>query len=488
MPIPGDSPQSGAGPAPIPAIALTAGARVPWRLLMAAALLAAVLGVVVTGVLAKRHSAVAPAVPHRGLSSLPLAAQGQISAALGADQSAYRVTSTAGGFAAFNPGQRLYARFGRSGVTISSGATTFGLSLRAVGYGRALTPVGAVAPSANANRVIYTRSGITEWYANGPLGIEQGFTIPRPLSARPAGPLTLSMSLSGNSRIALTHGGQSLILSHTGGSSLRYGKLTVTDANGRTLHAWLATRGRRPLVNVNTRGARYPLRIDPFVQQGERLQSPGPPAFALSSDGNTAVFPDARVFTRSGAIWTQQATLQCRDQNGACGGFSLALSADGNTALIGDARYLSGTGAAWVFVRSGSKWSLGKKLTGRREAGNAGFGSSVALSSDGSTALIGGPNDFVRGERSVGAAWVFIRAKTTWVPQGSKLEGHRWGRNGRNAGGRRNGLRSQCRALERRQHRADQRPLRQQRSGGSVGVYSLRIDMDATRRKADRRR
>ena len=49
-------------------------------------------------------------------------------------------------------------------------------------------------------------------------------------------------------------------------------------------------------------------------------------------------------------------------------------------------------GAAWVFTRSVSTWTQqGPKLTATDESGQGRFGSSVALSGDGTTALIGGP-------------------------------------------------------------------------------------------------
>ena len=80
----------------------------------------------------------------------------------------------------------------------------------------------------------------------------------------------------------------------------------------------------------------------------------------------------------------------------------------------------SGVGAAWVFTRSGTTWTQqGAKLTGTGESGNGDFGESVALSSEGNTALIGGPND----KEGVGAAWVFTRSGTTWTQQGEKLTG-----------------------------------------------------------------
>ena len=52
-----------------------------------------------------------------------------------------------------------------------------------MGYGASLRAVGGVAPRAQANRVSYARAGLSEWYVNGPLGLEQGFTIPRAPSA-----------------------------------------------------------------------------------------------------------------------------------------------------------------------------------------------------------------------------------------------------------------------------------------------------------------
>ena len=72
----------------------------------------------------------------------------------------------------------------------------------------------------------------------------------------------------------------------------------------------------------------------------------------------------------------------------------VALSADGNTALIGGHDDNSSIGAAWVFTRAGSTWTQqGPKLTANDETGDGVFGISVALSADGNTALLGGPHD-----------------------------------------------------------------------------------------------
>jgi hypothetical protein len=192
------------------------------------------------------------------------------------------------------------------------------------------------------------------------------------------------------------------------------------------------------LLRVDVRGGSYPLRIDPFVQQGGILlggEEKGPGAFgwsvALSSDGNTALvggFNDtetvgaAWVFTRSEGKWSQQGPKIKGGGEIGIGrfGWSVALSSDGNTALIGGETDNT-VGAAWVFTRSEGKWSQqGSKLTGgKEEIGEGRFGYSVALSSDGNTALIGSERD----NEFVGAAWLFTRSEGKWSQQGPKLTG-----------------------------------------------------------------
>jgi hypothetical protein len=180
---------------------------------------------------------------------------------------------------------------------------------------------------------------------------------------------------------------------------------------------------------------------DVWTQQGNKLvgSGAGEPALplgqgmsvALSADGNTAIVggwgaEGAWVFTRSGGVWSQQGKKLVG--TGAVGkarqGMSVALSADGNTALVGGWSDNSKTGAAWVFTRSGGVWTQqGKKLVGTDAVGRACQGTSVALSADGNTAILGGPGDN-RWDRlapfglgATGAAWVFTRSDSIWTQQ-----------------------------------------------------------------------
>ncbi len=97
------------------------------------------------------------------------------------------------------------------------------------------------------------------------------------------------------------------------------------------------------------------------------------------------------------------------------------------------------------------------------ETGAGEFGTSVALSAEGNTALVGGPVD----DSGVGAAWVFARSGAKWTQQGEKLTAKR----GRD---RRRQIRLRRGAVLRRRHRADRRAQRQRRRRCRVGVHEHR--------------
>ena len=439
-------------------VVVPGGVAAPWWRVVVLGLLSVLVGVVVAWGLVSGRSSSPAAVTrsaggvHGGLSSLPAAARGPVSAALGSADSRYRVSAFRGGFAAVNPGQRLRVHFGRSGVRISSGAMGLALSVEGVSYGGSLRSPGVVLSRAGGNRVVYAGGGLSEWYANGPLGLEQGFTVSRAPAGRPSGPLTLSLALSGDVHAALAAGGGSVVLSR-GGSSLRYGDLVATDARGRTLPSRLVLQSGRILLRVDTRGARYPLRIDPLIRQatlegGEEETGQGRfgASVALSADGDTALVgaPNdddgagaAWVFTRASSIsgaWTRGAKLTgdagaaepCEEEEeeepGECGfGSSVALSANGETALVGGPNTNGDVGAAWVFTRGKEGgWTRQQTLEGGAEEATR-FGRSVALSGDGDTALVGAPG----AKAGRGAVWVFARSSATakWMPQGPRLTG-----------------------------------------------------------------
>ena len=176
----------------------------------------------------------------------------------------------------------------------------------------------------------------------------------------------------------------------------------------------------------------------PVTQQGSKLVGTGNIGNAqqgysvsISADGNTAIVGGwsdngyigaAWIYTRSGSIWTQQGSKLVGTGNigNAQQGISVSLSADGNTVLVGGNGDNSNTGAAWIYTHSGSTWTQqGSKLVGTGAIGSANQGSSVSLSADGNTAIVGGQGD----NASIGAAWIYTRSGSTWTQQGSKLVG-----------------------------------------------------------------
>ena len=324
--------------------------------------------------------------------------------------------------------------FNASGAALRVGRVTVGFSLAGVGRGHSLDRVAAVAPTPAANQVLYRHGPISEFYRNGPYGLEQGFTVPKPPQAG-SGPLVVALGISG-SLLPEQVGSQVFFRTKSGVTALRYGQLSAVDAAARRLPAHMQIRNGTLELLIDDSNARYPLRIDPFIQQQELTGGGeiGPGGFgtsvALSGDGTTALIgaPDdnttgvgaAWVFTLSNGVWTQQAKLTQSDDSGNIGfGASVALSGDGNTALIGASKNLGlEARAAWVFTRSGSTWTQQAEITdplpsdGRDDL----FGNSVALSGDGNTALIGGLG-------TGGAAWVFKRSGSTWTQQGERLTG-----------------------------------------------------------------
>ncbi len=378
------------------------------------------------------------------LSQLPSSLANTIRQTLARQQrDDYRVLAQRNRFLAANPGQNMQIAFTPAGPRLSGRGWTWGMRL--VGMGRSrINPVATGTMILQGSQLAYRRGHLIEWYRNGPNGLEQGFT----LRARPAGPaaeaITLKLALSGSLQAHPERGGQELGLSLSNGQRvLRYGGLAAHDAVGRTLPTHLELTGHRLRLVVQDRGARYPVQIDPYAYQtqldlGTSAASDNlGTSVALSSDGNTALLGApgrpvngqgaagaGDVFTRSGATWNYQAQLDL-GTNAAYGdqlGHSVALSSDGTTALLGapyrTVNTFSSAGAGEIFTRSGQGWSYQTQLDlGGRAAGADDLGISAALSSDGNTALLGARYRTVNTLSSAGAAEVFVRSGAHWSYQ-----------------------------------------------------------------------
>jgi hypothetical protein len=123
---------------------------------------------------------------------------------------------------------------------------------------------------------------------------------------------------------------------------------------------------------------------------------------AISADGTHALVAGddrdtARVFVRSGTSWAEVATLRGPPSSGF--GAAMALSADGTRALLGtvDDRYwtTTGSGTARLFLLRDGRYReevvIVPSGVGPLDGGSTMFGESVALNAEGTTAAIGAP-------------------------------------------------------------------------------------------------
>lgn len=360
------------------------------------------------------------------LADLPFAAQAAMSNAIGQDQADYRIIPTADEWQAENRPHGVTARFGRDGMTIRSGSDAWQFTVTEWGYGAAQTPVETARPVADGNRVEYRRGALTEWYVNGPAGIQQGFTLAAPPEAGTGNaPLTVTLNIAGSGQANVDADGRGLTLTRPDGrDGLRYAGLYVYDADQRELPASFEIDGTTLSVRVEERAAKYPITIDPWVQQ--RRLFPNDPYSSMrfgqsvAISGDTAVIgaPMARidgqyrgaayVFVRNGSTWVQQQKLIAND--GATGNeFGAQVALSGDTAVIG-----TSVEAVYVFVRSGTTWTQQQKLTASDSAANDYFGSGLSI--DGDTIVIGAPGvDYTWSNR--GAVYIYVRSGTTWTQQ-----------------------------------------------------------------------
>ena len=160
-------------------------------------------------------------------------------------------------------------------------------------------------------------------------------------------------------------------------------------------------------------------------------------AVALSADGETALVGaleddtsdgiaagSAWVFALSpGGDWVPTQQLFAPDATTIDSfGHSAALSADGLTAIIGavgdDIAAKSNAGSAWVFTRApGGAFAAAQKLVAPDGAAGDFFGSSVALSADGTSAVVAAFYDDTAGGLNAGSAYIFVRDPGgVWTP------------------------------------------------------------------------
>ncbi len=137
----------------------------------------------------------------------------------------------------------------------------------------------------------------------------------------------------------------------------------------------------------------------------------------FSSTARASDSGGARVLVRSGTTWTEEAflapaSLAPNDRFGR----GVDISDDGLTAIVGapgvDTALGADVGRVWIFVRSGTTWTEQATIDGLG-AGD-GFGSAVSLDAAGTRALVGAPSDDTAAGADAGSVHLLVRSGTTW--------------------------------------------------------------------------
>jgi hypothetical protein len=374
---------------------------------------------------------------HRGsgLGSLPLSAQAPIGSALGADDSRYWIRSAGRQLVANSTGQRLVETFTRGGARVSAGQVRLSLGVASIrSGGRTVILRNPRSLTARRNRVSYHYGAVEQWFANGPLGLEHGFTIARSLSGGGRQRLVLGLRLGGNVHPEISADGLAATFDLSGRrTSLRYGSLLATDARGRRLPATIGVDGGKLQISVLTAGARYPVRVDPLLQLSELTGSDTAlhDAFggAVAISGQTLVVgaplttgPDGAsegavyVFTEDPTTGWSRVTQTAKLSAGGAGAeFGLSVAYDGGTQTMvvgapgSNLGGASGQGAVFLYVEPPSGWYDGQPPTASMYAGDGaahdGLGSAVAIS--GYEVAAGAPNRKAGTLTGAGSAYLF---------------------------------------------------------------------------------
>ena len=222
------------------------------------------------------------------LQSLPLQAQSVISSTLGSNTAGFAARRVAGGWQLSGGGVRADFRARRAGDAAPPAARC-----------RCRWPApGLTSVTTHGSRVTLQRSGCasgTPPARSASSRASRSRTVRRRATTQR---VTLALTVDGSLRAQAAGSAVNFVGSH-GAIAARYGGLTAFDADRhRVLPSALRVKDGRVLIAVNDRGARYPITIDPLVQQGGKLVLNDPSAVAgnqfgasaaLSEDGNTAL-------------------------------------------------------------------------------------------------------------------------------------------------------------------------------------------------------
>jgi hypothetical protein len=128
------------------------------------------------------------------------------------------------------------------------------------------------------------------------------------------------------------------------------------------------------------------------------------------------------VYFRNQGVWEFEDNLNTSAQFG--NGFNVSINDDGTTVAIGSCYenvgsgpVYTGAGKVFVYTRTGSVWTLQATLTASDLADNDYFGSVVNLSETGNKLIVSSRNDDYGVYNNAGSVYVFTRNNEIWSEQ-----------------------------------------------------------------------
>jgi hypothetical protein len=238
-----------------------------------------------------------------------------------------------------NYAQQWLAHFDGRGFTVNPHYANWkwGLELKSYGFaGNERVAQGKAEVKSAVERVTYKWSDeLEEWFVNERRGLKHGFTLKqRPLrDDRDISPLRLHLAVRGGLKARVQDDGQGVSFTGANGAAaINYNGLKVWDADKKEVKARMSAEGDEVCLAVEESEARYPLTIDPIVQQvylkASNTGASDNFGFSVAISGETIVV---------GAPFEESS--------------SSGVNQDGsdNSALF--------AGAAYVFVRNGGTWT-----------------------------------------------------------------------------------------------------------------------------------
>lgn len=332
----------------------------------------------------------------------------------------------------YHPAQGLSARYARNGVRISGESDSWQACFH---YTASSAPAHW---ETTGNRAECDHGdGVTEWFENRSEGIEHGFIV-RQAPSNSTDPLRIDLKLDGLTATTSEDPEALALLAGDGSPKLKYSGLKAWDADGTILTASMSPSAAGIAIQVDDRGARYPITIDPLITSLEQTLQRVPTGtgssgdlfgYSVAMDGNVAMIGARNDTTAGGAAsgavyvfeqengqWIQKAIL-APDAGSAGSAFGSILALSGDTVVMGipyedRPGQTIDSGSVYVFARSGAGWTKQAKILDPTVLSSQNFGKVVEL--DGSTLVISSSDP---ANSSRGAVYIYTRTGTIWTLQ-----------------------------------------------------------------------